>query len=210
MIGIRVNEMGGDVIANAEKKLAGIHDGLPRALHNALSRASTSGEAEAAKAVRAEYFIKAGDYKLYTKARRRVQSDIGGTQIAIDFAGQHIPLFMADVSMGSNGRPIVRVMRGNAKAALDGAFVARMKSGHVGIFQREEYEYMEKGRFSKQGKRYPDNKHTQKIKQLYAAATTQMMSANEAVQKAVDEKISDTFRKRLDHEVERLLAGYGR
>lgn len=190
-VGVHVESMRGDVIAEAQKKLAGIENGFPRALHNALDRAAVSGEAQAAKAIRGQYFIKASDYKSYTKARRKVQSDVYGTQIAIDFAGQHIPLFMADVSMGSNGRPSVRVMRGNAKAALDGAFVAKMKSGHIGIFAREGDD------------RLP-------INQLYAAATTQMMSANEAVQKAVDEKISDTFRKRLDHEVERLLAGYGR
>lgn len=47
------------------------------------------------------------------------------------------------------------------------------------------------------------------IRQLYGPATTQMMYSNEEVLDAIEEKMAETFEKRIDHEILRVLNGWG-
>lgn len=84
---------------------------------------------------------------------------------------------------------MAHVKRSNAPELLRYAFRSKA-GGHLGIYEREGPE------------RLP-------IRELYGPATTQMMYSNEAVLDSIEEKMAETYEKRLDHEILRVLYGWG-
>ena len=84
--------------------------------------------------------------------------------------------------------PVKAQVKKSGGAELKMAFVAKMKSGHIGVFER------------KGEKRLP-------IKELFGPSTTGMFKANENVNVAVLEKIQETLDKRIEHELGRILNG---
>ncbi len=73
---------------------------------------------------------------------------------------------------------------------LNRAFSAQM-GGHKGIYERIGVS------------RFP-------VEELYGPATPQMMYSNEEVTDEIERKVADTYEKRIDHEILRLLNGWGR
>lgn len=47
------------------------------------------------------------------------------------------------------------------------------------------------------------------IRELYGPATPQMMYSDENVLDAIEEKMAETYEKRIDHEIDRVLYGWG-
>ena len=73
------------------------------------------------------------------------------------------------------------------------AFVAQMKSGHIGIFERTG------------GKTATGDAE---IKEIMGSSVPQMLG-NEDVQESLAEKTMAKMDERLEHEVNRILAGWG-
>lgn len=190
LINFRVDDVGSNTIERAKKLLAGIPGGVKKAVGSALKRASSSGEAYAARAVRKEYLVKASDYKEYTtsKIRHIVTDASGATEISIQFHGYHIPLIRFDTSFGKDGKIAVRVKRGSAKQTLENAFI--VKKDRLGIYERIGDD------------RFP-------IRQFWGPATTQMMDSNDDVSEDIANHIRETFDKRIEHEITRVLNGWG-
>lgn len=86
---------------------------------------------------------------------------------------------------------MARVKRSSTKTALDHAFVRSVARGHTGVFERVGDD------------RLP-------IREFLGPSVPQMMSYNENLQEAIAEHTKETFEKRFDHEVTRLLNGWGR
>ncbi len=175
-------------VTRAEKILSGIPGGLSKALGAALKRTASSTEAFSARAVRAEYVVRASDFKEYTAAKRHISTCGGYAQASIEFKGYHIPLIRFDTTVGKDGRITSRVKRNSSKQVLDNAFSARLGSD-FGIYERIGV------------KRFP-------VRQFWGPATTQMMYSNESVTDAIDQHARDTFDKRMEHEITRILAGF--
>ncbi|MBQ8208111.1 MAG: hypothetical protein IJZ89_05200 [Clostridia bacterium] len=169
------------------KMLAGIKHGADIAIGSALKRAASSGETVAAKALTKEYHLTQRDFKRYTSTRKgkHVRSTASGTSVEIDYRGIHIPLIHFDTHIDKNGCIVSRVKRTSARETVNGAFRAKFGS-HIGIYERVGE------------KRYP-------LRQLYGPATPQMLNANYDVRKAVIERVKETFDKRLDHEITRIM-----
>lgn len=182
---IWVDDIGSNSIDRVTKLLAGIPNGAKRALSSALKRASSSGEAFAARAVRAEYYISASDFKQFTKSSRNIVSTDSGTEISIKYYGTHIPLIRFDTHLDKDGRVTSRVMRSSARQTLDNAFSATFGS-ITGVYER------------KGESRFP-------LHQLYGPAVPQMMDNNDDVSEAIAEHIRNTFEKRAEHEILRVL-----
>lgn len=72
---------------------------------------------------------------------------------------------------------------------IRGAFLARMKSGHLGVFNR-----VENGKFP--------------IVQRYGPSVPQMLE-NANVQKYVEDRATEMLAKRMEHEIDRMLKGAG-
>ena len=84
--------------------------------------------------------------------------------------------------MDRSGRVVTRVKKSGARQALDHAFEAKMDS-HYGIYERQGE------------KRFP-------VKELFGPATPQMMYS-------IEEKMASTYEERIEHEITRILNGWG-
>ena len=47
------------------------------------------------------------------------------------------------------------------------------------------------------------------VRELYGPSTVQMMHANERVMDKIEEKMAETYEKNIDHEILRILNGWG-
>lgn len=116
-----------------EKALARINGAMPRAVTRALNAAIRKAQSEAVKGVAREIGIKQktarGATKLRLANRRRLAADVTAR-------GRRIPL----VEMGGRQtRQGVTYKSRGKRQLIKGAFIAKMKSGHVGAFKRRYY-----------------------------------------------------------------------
>ena len=169
----------------AKKLLAGIPKGAQRAVGSALKRTITAAKAQAAKSLIQEYAVKAGDLKANLKGKPISRGDGG---IDILFTGSTIPLSKYQYKVSGDGTVSARAMKSSSFTILKRGFVANV-GGHTGIFERNAEP------------RTP-------IEQFIGPSPPYMLSANEKVQKEIDEKITETFDKRIDHEIQAILNGW--
>lgn len=175
-------------IERAERLLEQIPGAAPKAMARAINRATESTRTEAARKVRSMYYISQKDVTSTIKINKASPSDLSAMVLS---RGNLIALTRFRVTP-KKPQPkrkkeiMVRVKRGGG-GSIKKAFVAKMKSGHVGVFKRA-------------GKRrYP-------IDQLYGPSIPEMIG-NPRVSGWVEEKASERLDQRLDHEIKRLLEG---
>lgn len=172
------------------KILAGVSGGVYKAVGSALSRAAASGKTVAAKAVSQEYVISQAQFRENTKNINAFRKQSGSiVEVNFGFRGHVIPLIRFDTTVSNNGRIEARVKRSESKKTLDNAFVAQV-GGHTGIFERETEA------------RFP-------IVEKFGPSTVQMMYSNEEVMDNIEQKMADTYEQRIDHEITRILNGWG-
>lgn len=180
-----------DSLDKATRLLAGINGGVYKAVGSALSRAAASGKTAAKGAVTKEYTISQSEFLARTKnINHFVRESSGGISVVFGFRGNVIPLLKFNTRVGNDGHVVTQVKKSGAAEVLDRAFSAQM-GGHHGIYERIGVE------------RFP-------VEELYGPATPQMMLANEAVTDEIDAKMAETYEKRIDHEILRILNGWGR
>lgn len=80
-------------------------------------------------------------------------------------------------------------MNGNGRTPFAEAFIAKMKSGHTGMFER-------------------DGKSRLPITEFMGPSTAQM-AGNSVIVERVEEKTQEVVNKRIEHEITRILNGYG-
>ncbi len=173
------------------KMLAGIPGGAKKAIGTALSRAASSGKTNIKRYVTKEYTISQSTFMANTKTMNHfVRNAEGGYEVVFAFHGSVIPLIRFDTNATKSGLVSSRVKTSSPKEILENAFVAKM-GGHTGIYEREGVD------------RFP-------VKELFGPSTPQMMYSNEEVLDSMEEHMVEVYEKRIDHEVERLLNGWGR
>ena len=178
-------------LSHVQKVLAGIDGGWQKAVGSALSRAAASGKTAAKGAVAEEYVISQSDFLAATRNMNHfTRTGDGGVEVVFGFAGNVIPLTRFDTRVGSDGSVATRVKRNSTQQTLEHAFRAQM-GAHTGVYERIGLD------------RFP-------VRELFGPATPQMMYSNEDVMDAVEEKMTETYEKRIDHEIMRVLNGYGR
>ena len=125
-----------------------------------------------------------------TKNINNIQRGSNG-EVSINFGyrGSVIPLRVFDTKVDRSGRVVTRVKKSGARQALDHAFEAKMGS-HYGIYERQGE------------KRFP-------VKELFGPATPQMMYSNENVMDSIEAKMASTYEERIEHEITRVLNGWG-
>ncbi len=179
-----------DSLDRAAALLAGISGGVYKAVGNALTRAASSGKTAAKRAVTHEYFISQSQFLASTKNINHFKRSSGGDiSIVFGFRGNVVPLARFNTRVRGDGRVVTRVKRSESAAVLDRAFFAQM-GGHIGVYERVGVS------------RFP-------VEELYGPATPQMMYSNEDVMDEVEEKMAETYEKRIDHEILRVLNGWG-
>ena len=182
--------------------LAGVEKADEKVLKPALARGLVAGKTAAGKMVRQTYHISAGDfnsrgYMRYNSVTKNGDGIIG----SIEYSGGVIPLMKFKVSPSTPKKrttPSAAVLKASSLVKFNrqtNVFVAQMKSGHIGIMERQ------KGTVSPAtGK--------EKLKELLSPAVPQMVG-NEKVMQNVEERVNEVINQRIEHEIERLLSKNG-
>ena len=179
-----------DSLDRVTKLLAGIHGGIYKAVGSTLTRAASAGKTVAKRSVTKEYAISQSEFLARTRnINHFVRESDGGISVVFGFRGNVIPLMKFNTRVNNNGQVVTQVKRSGAVATLDRAFAAQM-GGHRGIYELVGVE------------RFP-------VKELFGPATPQMMYSNEAVTDEMEDKMVETYEKRIDHEILRVLNGWG-
>lgn len=172
------------------KLLAGISGGVYKAVGSALTRAADAGKTAAKRPVTREYAISQSEFLAQTRnINHFVRESDGGLSVVFDFRGNVIPLMKFNTRVNNKGQVVTQVKRSGTAATLERAFTAQM-GGHRGVYERVGAQ------------RFP-------VEELYGPATPQMMYANEEVTDEIEAKMAETYEKRIDHEILRLLNGWG-
>ncbi len=197
-------EVSEETISKIHTILAGVKDADKKVLKPALTRGLMAGKTAAGKAVRQTYNISAGDFN--SKGRleyNSVSANGDGIIGSIRYSGGVIPLVKFKVTPKTpiqKKTPSAAVLKASSLTSFGNeknVFVAQMKSGHIGIFQRKEGKYS-----SRRGE--GKNKHTETLKELLSPAVPTMVS-NEKVMQTVEDRVNEVINQRIDHEIERLL-----
>lgn len=215
MSAIRVEVVGQDAFRQAAEQLAEIPGGIDQALKSATKRAASYLRTQSTKEIRQRYDI--------TRKNIRAEQNVkisyryfNGIEARITFRGNKIPLFRyggaAPKEPAVNAeKTVMAIVNGQLRPVHPGvaasghqltstgptkfsnAFVARMQSGHTGIFERTG------------GKTVTGDAA---IKEIMGSSVPQMLGSEE-VQESLVEKTMGKMEERLTHEVNRILNGWG-
>lgn len=211
-----VADFGKDAIERANNILIGIPGGVDTAVKNAMPRAASALRVGSTKAIQEKYDISAAN--LRTNENVKISYDYkNGFTANILFCGKKIPLFRYNgtspkMPTQNKAKTINLIISGHLREVhpsvatyahqfkstspqkFNDAFVAKMQSGHIGIFQRT-------GDVTSKG--------NDKIKEKQGSSVPQMLGSKE-VQDKLAETASKKFEERMDHEITRILNGWGK
>lgn len=212
---IIVETAGRETMDRAARLLSGIKGGTEKAVKRAMARSVAHLRTESAREIRKQYAISTANIRANETVHVRYTYQ-NGVQAYVTFSGHKIPLHRYDgvtpaVPTQDTGRwvrakidgkwftfhPSVQVrarkLKDKAPKPFVNAFVAQMKSGHIGIFERTG------------GVTGTDR---DKIEEKMGDAVPQMLGS-----KAVEERLAkgamEKFEQRLDHEIQVILNGWG-
>ena len=183
---VQIDESG-KVLDRAAKVLAGIPGGLEKAMQSAATRSGNTAKTKAGQFAAEEYTISKGTFMSNTDNRSNISVGGGSVTMTLSYAGGVLPLLQFNTKFSKGGYVQTQVKRSGSATILQHAFAANF--GSIGIYER-----LGKSRFPIEGK--------------YGPSTAHMMQ-NEKVVEQMDETISETFEKRMDHEISRILNGWG-
>ncbi len=212
---VSVEVIGTEKFKEAERQLADIPGGMERALKSATKRAVSYLRTQSTKEIRERYDI--------TRKNIRAEQNIkvqyryfNGIEAKITFRGNKIPLYRyggtsPTIPTVNAEKTVMAIVNGKLRpvhpgiaasghqltstspTTFDNAFVAQMKSGHIGIFERT-------GGKTSSG--------DAEIKELMGSSVPQMLG-NDEVRESLAEKTAAKLDERLEHEVNRILSGFG-
>ncbi len=183
-------EISAETIERVETLLAGVPKGAERALSNAMNRGLSKMKTGAAKKVREVYTVQSSAINEATNTRIQ-KASTGNLAGYIHFSGYKIPLYKFKVTPKAPGikKQVTAAVKKGGGTAFENAFIAQMKSGHIGVFERET------------SKRFP-------IEEKMGLAMAQMVG-NQNVIAELEKEAQETVNARITHEIDRLLNGYG-
>ena len=176
-------------ISKMEEVIDALRTGLGKnAVMRALNRTIDQSQTQASKSMREKYSFKAATVKA-TMIKYKAYPD--RLQATLRSKGRRTQLIDMQARQTSKG---VRVRVGKVRKLIKGAFIATMKSGHVGVFIREDG--------TQQGKKGAIK--NRKIKELYTIGIPEAF-ASQTIQQALADNAENVFLPRLKHEIEWLM-----
>jgi hypothetical protein len=211
---VTVNAAGGEAIHRAEVLLQNIPNGVNRAMKTAMGKTVTVVRRESTDAIQKQYDISAANLRAAENITASYRYG-EGVEAVVVFHGKKIPLYRYNGT--SPGLPTKDMKEGRKPVMVKGhwtrqyqgvaarghqfkstspkefyeAFIARMESGHVGIFERT-------GGVTSEG--------SDQIHELMGTAVPQMIG-NETVLKSITETAYQSFESNLDAAVAQVLSG---
>lgn len=185
---IRVIDVG-DSLNRVAALLSEIPGGVSRAAYNALKRAGDTARVQAGRMAAAEYYISAGAFASNSRQTVKMEGGGGGSaSMSIVFAGKVIPLLSFNVRYSRGGLMFAQVKRSSGGGVLRHVFTANI-GGRLGAFERTG------------PKRFP-------VEGKYGPSTAHMMQ-NDKVKDEMGQLIEETYNRRIEHEIARILSGWG-
>ncbi len=167
--------------------LAGFPKKAHTAAYNAADRAAKHGKTVAGRHAASVYTISKSQWMSRTSVTSKVLSSSGSVVgIQVSFAGGMVPLKEFTLR-ATQGGIVAQVKRGGGGKIVRG-FHNRTKGGVYEAMQRE-------------------GKSRLPIRRLYALGGGSMMKNEEIIEKMTEE-MDETFSKRLDHEILRIMNGW--
>jgi hypothetical protein len=187
---ITVDDEGDFQLNRVFKILGGLgHGEAQKAIGSALARTAQAGKTVGAKLVTQTYALNQETVKKYTRnINHTIQYNGGGAEVSFGFRGNVIPLIHFDTAVGKDGIVKSRVIRTNVRKRLDSVFSSTVGK-HTGLFERMT------------PKRFP-------IKEIFGPSAVQLFYANEKVLDEMNGKMAETYEKRIEHEITRILNGW--
>ena len=213
---VTVNEAAGQAaIERAKALLAGIQGGVDKAMKASMSRTVDRLRRDSNQAIREKYDISDEGIRAEKNVRVRYSYQ-NGVQATVTFSGRKIPLYRfggaypkvptQDIAAGK--KPVMvkgawtmqyqgmaargHQFKGTGPTQFMDAFVAQMKSGHIGIFERT-------GGSTSEG--------SDAIREIMGSSVAQMVG-NQQVAQRLTEGAYKTFETELDKAVYRILTGW--
>lgn len=190
--------------------LNGVADADKKILKPAMARGLSAARTTTAKEVKKTYHISQTAFKNSSFVRmKNVTQTNGGIIGSIQYSGASIPLVRFNVTpktpeMGK-GPVTVSVKKQRGPVKLDNAFIARMPTGHAGVFERKGTWIMS----TRKNKGETSNTmHNEKIKELLGPSVPSMAGSTDVMEK-VEARVNEVINKRIVHELERVLSQNG-
>lgn len=183
-------------LKHVEAVLQHIPKAMPRVIARSINRASVAAKTAALKKISNEYTIKR---KRVAETFSLTKATVNNLSAFVTSKGRPNALTYFKTSPGKlpKGRPknpvFVRVKQSGG-GPIKGAFLAKTKSGHLGVFHRN-------GVFGRNG-----NEKLEEIEQNYGPSTPQMLE-NKTVSAFIENRAREILNKQLDHEVDVMLRG---
>ena len=183
-------EISSETVERVNHILHGVPKGAEKAFSNAINRGLSKAKTTAFKEVKNVYEV--NNSAINEKTRTRIQkANAGNIAGYINFSGAKIPLYKFKVTptVPGTGKKVFAAQEKGGGNTFEDAFIAQMKTGHLGIFERKET------------KRLP-------IEEKMGSAMAQMVK-NTVVMEAVQKEAQKTVDERIEYEIDRILSGYG-
>ncbi|MBQ9564503.1 MAG: hypothetical protein IJU98_02845 [Synergistaceae bacterium] len=183
----------------ARKLLAHIPGGAEKAVARALNRAMEGARTEAARLMKDRYTMKVGDFK---KQFVIVKASPGNLVARIMTRGARVavtefkhtpqnPPRQKGIPVAARKKVTTEIVAGQTKG-WSHAFLARMKSGHLGLWTRSNTETTKKGKAL--------------IHEFFSLGVPHMFGYGPIIRRVV-ETASERLDKELDHQIQFLLSG---
>lgn len=206
MSGIGI-EISSETMERVQALLANIPKGAERAYSNAINRGLSRVKSAAWRNVKQVYTVLSSALNAATNTSVQ-KASTGNLAGFVRFAGYKIPLYKFKVSPKQPGskKLVHAAVKKGGGAVFESAFIAAMKNGHTGVFERTGEQGIQK-RLAKT-KTEGGTQHTEKVSELMGLSAAQMVG-EETVSTQVQEEAQKLVNERLEHEIDRLLNGYG-
>lgn len=190
-------------LENAMKFLQGIENGVERAATAAINHSLGKAKTKLKRKITETYYIKNSDIEKTLSIKKANFSTLAGT-ISSRSKRTSLPKMKLKKS-GKNMFVGIKKAEGiqllSGKSELYGKpFTAKMKNGHIGVFQRKTSRRIGVGSQKSEEQENP-------IQELYTISIPQM-AGNQGVQKYIEEEAGKLVNERFEHEVDRILKGY--
>ncbi len=186
---IRVDQVGSNSLDRTSKILAGVQGGIWQVVSATMKRAGDTAKTKAGEFAASQYTINKGDFMRNVNMKSHIRNGEGGVvSMSIGYSGNVLPLLTFNTKFSRDGKVQTQVKRGGSATVLEHAFAAKI-FGPISVFERVG------------SPRFP-------VEQKFGPSTAHMM-ANDEVIKKMDETIRETYDNRIEHEITRVLNGWG-
>lgn len=220
----RVTKMSRNLIISIDAKqleyaalsLDGIKNGLPKALQGAINTTLTAAKNTFYDAILRDYALKKASSRQreVLKIQRASPANLFGS---LNYSGRNLPLINFNVNPRQPAKRnphhvkiISEVLRGNPQS-WPHAFIAKMKSGHVGVFTRSgNVEMTTKRWWVNKSRNNKDKIKRELINQRYSTSVPQMVEQVYLNDVGIQDRIQNIANSKLEEQVIKILQKAGK